>query len=402
MAIIQKVKLENYKSFHNLEFDLKPLNVLIGRSGSGKSNFISFFRLLKDAADERLVNSINTLGGINEILWRGGQTNAPLYWQLTFDELTHIDNRIHYCGEIARRGNSFSIQTEEISRDPNPGFKDGYKFLSASGGSVRFLTRKPSTESGKNLNEENIIDYRSGDDYNDQQLVIAQIRDPVTYPLPEELRRSIVDWINFRGFGETAIENIYGAQSLDIISPLRLDTEGRNLISVLYTLFNNQQYAPVEKELTNVLRQAFNDYRRLIFPLVASGKVELQWVDQQGFTFPARSLSDGMIRFLGLATLLLLPDPPSLITIDEPEIGLHPELIPLLVGLLKSASQRTQIIVATHSPLFLNELEPEDVVVVENRQGQTTFDRLDSGSLHLWLERYTLGNLWTMGKLEHS
>ena len=128
----------------------------------------------------------------------------------------------------------------------------------------------------------------------------------------------------------------------------------------------------------------------------------MRWVNKSGWDFPARATSDGMLRFLALATLLLLPEPPSLIAIDEPEIGLHPRLIPRLAELLKDASQRTQIVVATHSPLLLNAeaIQPEDVVVVDLENGETQFKRLDSGDLKMWLERFTLGNLWTMGRLE--
>ena len=108
-----------------------------------------------------------------------------------------------------------------------------------------------------------------------------------------------------------------------------------------------------------------------------------------------------MLRFLGLATLLLLPDPPPLIAIDEPEVGLHPRLLSLLAALMKQASERTQLVVATHSPQLISaeSLDPDDIVLVEMEDGKTKLNRPDPEELRRWLERYTLGNLWVMGKL---
>lgn len=401
MPTISEITLLNYKSFRSLEnFQLKPLNILIGRNGAGKSNFINFFKLLSAAADERLANSVRVEGGLNEIRWRGSKQDDVLEWKLTIKGLDVSSPLIFYTVNLVPRGNHFNVRLEEVSGEPKPGYRDGYKFLGAYNGRIRFLSAKPGTDDANHI-ESNQSSEEVNYGYNDQELAIAQIRDPIRYPLLGEIRHIFTDWAVFRGFGENALKNIYDSQSLDVVSPLRLDAEGRNLVSVLHTLHNDGRYINAQAELEEILERAFPDFRKLAFPTIASGKAELQW--RNAFSqFPASQVSDGMLRFLGLATLLLLPDPPSLIAIDEPEIGLHPELIPLLGDLLKSASQRTQIIVATHSPQLLNAVVPEDVVIVESDNGETKLERPDTDGLRLWLERYTLGSLWTMGKLEHA
>jgi predicted ATPase len=401
MPTISEITLLNYKSFRNLEnFPLKPLNILIGRNGAGKSNFINFFKLLSAAADERLTTTIRAEGGLSEIRWRHSRQDDSIDWRLTLKGLDIPRPSIYYGVSLIPQGNNFNVRLEEVSADPNPGFREEYKFLGAYNGTIRYLTAKPGTDDDVQL-DGNQSTEEVGYDYNSQELAIAQIRDPIRYPLMGEIRHLFTDCTIFRGFGENALANIYNSQSLDVVSPLRLDSEGSNLVSVLHAVYNDGRYIAAQDELESILRQAFPDFRKLAFNLTASGKAELQW--RNTFSqFPASQVSDGMLRFLGLATLLLLPDPPALIAIDEPEIGLHPELIPLLGGLLKSASQRTQIIVATHSPQLLNAVMPEDVVIVESHNGETRLERPDSDNLKLWLERYTLGSLWTMGKLEHA
>jgi predicted ATPase len=167
-------------------------------------------------------------------------------------------------------------------------------------------------------------------------------------------------------------------------------------------------YEIVYEKLKQQTELTFPDFKELYMPLAGEGTVSFQWSSKDFPLKPigASQLSDGILRFLGLAAILLqanLPEPPALIAIDEPEIGLHPKLLPYLGGLLKQASERTQIIVSTHSPQLLNSeaIELQDIVLVERHNGETVMKRADSQQgLARWLDRYTLGQLWTMGRLE--
>ncbi|MFN3492114.1 MAG: AAA family ATPase, partial [Anaerolineales bacterium] len=236
------------------------------------------------------------------------------------------------------------------------------------------------------------------------ELALSQIRNHVNLPLMNQIRRTIEDWTIFRGFGERALENIHQAQAIEVVNPLRLKPDGSNLASVLHNLANEAQYADANDHLQDLIRLAFPDFDRLALVTAGTGRVELQWRTKNRWQFPAQALSDGMLRFLGLAVLLNLPDMPPLIAIYEPEVGLHPRLIPLLAGMLKAASQRTQIVVTTHNPELLNapDIELDDIVLVDNVEGETTLKRVENDDyLEMWLKKYSgqFGRLWVMGKL---
>lgn len=399
MSSISRITLTNYKSFRELDFELRPLNILIGRNGTGKSNLIGFLRMLRDAADGHLADNIRAAGGLKQIRWRGNKEDERIEWKLKFEKLKNNDDpTCFFEGHLAAQANGYTIQLEEISRPPYPKYTNPFKFLSAADGYPRILKSKAMNASEDNLDEGN------GYSYNAQEFVISQLRDPVQYPLLNEIRSLLADWIIFRGFGESALKNIYDSQPLDVILPLRLDIEGKKLVSVLHAVANDSRYNTAQDQLEETLSAGFPEFRKLAFITTAKGTVELQWRNKNGWQFAASEISDGMLRFLGLATLLLLPEPPSLIAIDEPEVGLHPRLLPLLADLLKDASTRTQIIVTTHAPELLNAevIEPEDIVVVERENDETHVERLNTTQLELWLDRYTLGGLWTMGKLERQ
>jgi predicted ATPase len=395
MVKIDTLSIRNFKSIESLdEFELRPLNILIGPNGSGKSNFVTFFRLLKRAANGRLADFVNNeIGGIDEVRYKGATNKQTIDWQLKLTALETIsDSHIYYKARLGNRGNRFIFRSEEVQREPKEGYTEGFNLLGAYDGYIRHLSSVGNDENGND-------EYDSGFEYNGEESAFEYARNPKRYPTVDEVRRFLGDFAILRGFGENSLDNIHRSQPISVINPLRVDADGKNLVSVLYKLMQDTEYDGVKEELENTLKIAFADFRRLAFPPVASNKVELQWVNRWGF--PARSISDGMLRFLVLATQLLLPDPPPVILIDEPEIGLHPRLIPLLAELLKSASEQSQVIITTHSPQLLSAeaIELSDVVLVHNDDGKTVLERPDEQRLDRWLERYTLGGLWTMGKL---
>ena len=116
---------------------------------------------------------------------------------------------------------------------------------------------------------------------------------------------------------------------------------------------------------------------------------------------PASRLSDGTLRYLCLLAILCDPDPPPLICIEEPELGMHPDVLPTIAGLLKDASTRTQLIVTTHSDILVDALTdtPEAVIVCEKHDGATKMQRLTDQNIGHWLEKYRLGELWTRGQI---
>lgn len=411
MATIQRLTLKNYKSFREMTLEMRPLNILIGPNGAGKSNLLSFFRLLKNAADEKLAETIISEGGFDEIRWRGATDFFDtIMWELHVSELIGMGGRkfepIWIRTSLQKRGSAGYGIFDEIGRvgtKPYRGVEDTY-YLKIGSGHIAVIAAPQFPDPNrkiKQLSKEELD--RFSESYHDQELYIAQVRGGRTYSVFDGIRSFFVDFDIFRAFSDVSLHNMRNAQPLQVITPLRVDPAGKNLVSVLYAIWNDARYAQSQEAIENALRDAFPEYRELKFPSPASGRVELHWREKNGWQFPAAQMSDGMLRYLGLATLLNLPEPPPLIAIDEPEIGLHPSLLHLLAGLLKVASSRSQIVVCTHSPQLLNadDIEPDDVVLVERRDGETVMERVSHRrDLNLWLERYKLGELQVLGKLE--
>ncbi|MCI0710049.1 MAG: AAA family ATPase [Chloroflexi bacterium] len=385
--MIEKIVLRNFKSIANIELPLHKLNVLIGRNGSGKSNFLNFFHLLREGANGNFNAAINTMGGFSQVLHYGAQQN-PLAWELTFQDI-QVAETVYYTGELAKRGTSgYTVRLEELERPPYQDFVNRYKYLAVRDGRVRIL---------KSSQDEDEPQY----DESDQELVIAQVRNRVRYPILSEVRHRIADWQIFRGFGSDALQNVRTSQVFNVVEPLRLDSSGINLVSVLQQLANEPQYESISEKLIQTIRTVFPDFTKLDIPISAGGMGSLNYRSRDfSVSIPAISMSDGQLRLIGLLVLLLLPNPPSLIAIDEPEVGLHPEALEVFAEVLQQASERTQIIIATHSPRLIDFIPPENVIVAERDNGQTILEHVNDNRLQQWLDRYTLGKLWTMGKLE--
>jgi predicted ATPase len=386
--MISHITLKNYKSIVNADVELSHLNVLIGKNGTGKSNFLNFFDVLSQGAEKKLSSAMNLMGGFPQVIHYATSRDAALEWEITFTNINSEDE-IYYTVKLNSRGTySYSITLEEVSRPPYPNRIGRYKYLSASDGRVRILKSREDKE-------------EPASEESDQELVIAQKIDRTRYPAMYEIQNLLSQWTIFRGFGKDALDNIRGPQLLNPPDPLRLDPLGVNLVSILQQLKNQPQLRSIETALNNTLSAVFEDYDGLDIPIVAGGTGSLNYRSKYfNVPIPALSMSDGQLRFIGLVLLLLLPDPPSLITIDEPEVGLHPEMLPVLAELLKQASERTQIIVATHSPQLIDFIKPQDVLTIERANGATHIERLPVERLERWLERYSLGKLWTLGKLE--
>lgn len=406
MPIITNLTLENFKSFRDdvVNFPLRSLNIVIGRNGSGKSNLIRFFEMMRRAADERLERTLVEMGGLEQVHhYSGDPIEDGVEWAFEFSGLQKVDNTHNnpngsamYRGVILAEPHDYTVAYEFYTRPPYDRSQKQYSFLETSFGNIEMLNETHfENKSGKNAEA----------NYSEHELAIVQIRDKNRYPALDELREMLASWTIFRGFGSDALANIHRAQQLMPVSPLRLEPFGTNLLSVLYALKNTARYRNTYKELLETLRAAIPDFIDIDLPVVGGGMISLNYSSKyfgEDRAIPASSMSDGQLRFLGLAVLLSLPEPPPLIAIDEPEIGLHPEMLPLLAGLLKEASKRTQIIVATHSPQLLSaeDITADDVIIAERENGSTKLERLSSERLAKWLERYSLGELWTRGTLD--
>jgi predicted ATPase len=353
---LDKLTIKGFKSIRSLEdFELRKLNVLIGGNGAGKSNLIEFFRMLRGLIDGNLKQYIRDGGGINDFLYNGRKVTEKLEFSMRF----------------GLRGYSFEIA---------PGPKESFSLRRE----YRFYER------GR------IGWWFMGNSDDDQALLVQEAKGNSSdsqYSKP--VYDAISSWQIYH-FHDTSKNS--GMRGLEIIQDNKfLRADGTNIAPYLMRLKKSEPaaYAEIRNALVMVMPY-FDDFLFDVEEFGEKKKVGLSW-KQKGSDYPMQPyhFSDGSIRFVCLATALLQPDPPSTIIIDEPELGLHPTAISVLAELIQDAAKRTQLLVATQSPALIDHFAVEDVVVVNRKDGASTFERLKEEDFNSWLESYSVGELWT-------
>lgn len=353
---IDRLTIRGFKSIRSLDgFPLRRLNVLIGSNGSGKSNFVSYFRMLGELVEGRLQVWTKKQGAAERILSFGLKETAQLESYVEFGL-----NGYRFVLEPTADG-GFTFSEESLYFN---GPFDGEPWTSLGSGQSE-ASLKAHWES---VSRESVEDY---------------------------CYSSISNWkvFHFHDTSETAGVKRVGA--LHDNDSLRSDAS--NLAAFLYRLL--KESPDVYRQIRKTIRLAipfFDDFT-LKPQKLRSGErqIRLLWrqKDSDYGLWPSQ-LSDGSLRFICLVTALLQPDPPSTIIIDEPELGLHPYAITLLASLLRSASKRMQVIVSTQSVPLVNEFSLGDLVVVEREEGATVFRRPRETEFERWLEEYSVGELW--------
>lgn len=345
--MLQNIKIEGFKSIKKLDLKLSPINLLIGSNGVGKSNFISFFKLVNNIYEQRLQQ---------------------------YSLKSGVDNLLHYGRK----------NTTEIKGYLNFG-NNAYEFnlLPSDEGSL-FIGREDSllnyqTQYSKTFYEENIK----------ESLIKGSLTQRNKY-LSEHL-----DSYKIYHFHDTSSSAPLRSFA-DISNNRMLREEGENLPAFLYYL--QEKHPKHFKIIEMVIQSVFPFFDRFdLAPFfLDENKIELEWYEKEHPENPfyARHLSDGTLRFIALATLFLQPNLPKTIIIDEPELGLHPFAIAKLAGMIKKASVHSQIIIATQSVNLVNEFSADDIIVANREDNQTVFKRQSEESLKTWLEDYSIGELW--------
>ena len=391
---MHRIKLKNILSFgpDEQDLELKPLNVLIGPNGSGKSNLIEVIGLLH-AAPTDLAKPIREGGGTEDWIWRGEQedfiptarvetvveTPVPFYGR----------QFVRYVLEFAELALGTPMFMEEIGIDEclKQGEEKGNFNLEHGHGKFSLSYRDESD----GLVQRGFLTTRIKAD----QSILAQFKDPVRYPQLTYLDDSLGQIRLYRewSFGRNKPPRL--PQRADVPNDF-LAEDGMNLGMVL----NRFKEGPKAKnQFMNALGQLYDGVEDFGVKIVAG---TVQVILQEGnITMPATRLSDGTLRYLCLLAILCHPTPPPLVCLEEPELGLHPDILPGFADLLREASERCQLIVTTHSDTLVDALTdtPESVVVCEKEKGQTRMKRLDKEELSHWLEKYRLGELWSSGEL---
>ena len=355
MPPLKKLALAGYKSIQSTEnLELRALNVLIGANGVGKSNFISFFKLLRDLIEGRLQLHVAQQGGADALLFHGRRTTPQLEAKLFFARngyqfrlVPTADNRLIFSWESFWFDGDHATVTRILGSGHPESLAPGH--------------------------------LKPGSTY--QQLA--------SYIVP-----AMQGWRVYHFHDTSDVANVKRIGALN--DNLFLRSDAGNLAAFLYRL---KTESPAEyeriRDCVRLVMPSFDDFLLRPSPLEPNS-IALEWREQgSDYPFMAHHLSDGTLRFICLATLLLQPNLPSTVLIDEPELGLHPYAIQMLASLVRSASTRTQLIIATQSVLFIDQLDLEDLIVVERSGGASTFKRLQRAEFEHWLEDYSLGEMWT-------
>ena len=387
--MIHRLKVSGLLSFgpQGIDLPMEPLNVLSGPNGSGKSNLLEVLALLR-AAPRELAEPIKRGGGIWEWLWKGDESPGKATLEAFVDD-PEKGSPLRHMLEFADHGGRFEVTDEciecaEIIRDSTRSISRKTKERRPV---LFYLTLLTIVSEPLGLNM-----YRERT--KPEESVLSQVRDAQRYPALHCLQEQYERIRLYRNWAFGPAAELRQNQSTHDPSDF-LNEGGANLAFVL-SHFQGEN----KRKLVAALQELFDGIVDVNCP-VTGGTVSLFLEERDGRQIPASRLSDGTLRYLCLLAILLHPEPPSLVAIEEPELGLHPDLLPTLSDLLVQASERSQLIVTTHSDVLVDALteKPERVVVCEKYAGQTAMQRLDKDELTEWLEEYSLGDLWTSGQL---
>lgn len=354
MRTLEKLTIKNFKSIREQTLELGRLNVFIGGNGAGKSNLIEVFRFLREIVNQNLAGYTGTKGGADTLLYFGRRRSPDMSFRLQFGE---GDTSNAYLVEL--RGTdedglliaSETAYYHEKKNYPGPYVKP-----------VSAFTKESKLKA---------VDHICARE------VVSDLESYRVY--------------HFHDTSDTAA--VKG--TVDVEDNRVLRPQAENLAAFLYWM---QQKKPDHfRNIQDTLRQIapFFDEFRLAPSRLNERKIRLEWKEKGSDAyFNASSLSDGTLRFLCLTTLLLQPELPAVVLLDEPELGLHPAAVTLLADLLSSAATRTQVIVATQSVTLVNMFEPESVWAVDREDSQSVFRHLSQQDMATWMDDYGLGEMW--------
>lgn len=395
--MIKHIKVSNLLSFgpNGLDLELQNLNVLIGANGSGKSNFLEILDLIRAIPSDDSLAPIRQGGGPTEWIWKGSSEQSEIFLELIINDnrkgpgyawQQRHSFRHHLSWYYSKE--KFQLSDERVENEKPYGKHRDVIFY------YRYLNGRPmvniNTNDPKRPHRE-----LSRDTVNTEVSILSQRRDPENYPELSYLANSYEMIRLYREWSFGRKSKYRSPQTADQRND-RLDQDFSNLGMFLSRL---RTIPSVKRSLINALQDLYRGLSDFEI-LTTGGTVQIVFTEGD-FSIPATRLSDGTLRYLCLIAVLLDPTPPPLICIEEPELGLHPDILPHIADLLVEASKRTQIIITTHSDVLIDALseQPESVLVCEKHNAQTQIKRLNREDLSQWLTDYRLGQLWMRGEI---
>jgi len=374
----QDLAIDGFRRLDDVRLNLRDLSVLIGANGTGKTSILDVLSLMAKSAQGKLGESISDMSGLSNILTYDRADELRLGISMTVPGYEPLEYSLKLRTQVV----NYVISEEKLSQ-PSHKYPRPFVHIDSHGSEIMYFEK-----------DQNKI-VRPNWEYKPLETSLSQV--PKMFQQPEDFRNRL------------ASSTFYHVLNVDPRSPVRLPQpmqpatlpgrNGEELVSCLFYLreTDRNRFDAVE----DALRAAFPRFDRLDFPPVAAGTLALTW-RETGFSKPLymHQLSEGTLRFLWLATLLQSPGLTALTLLDEPEVSLHPELLSILAEMLREASSRTQIVVATHSDRLIRFLKPEEIVLIDSDEdGMSTLKWADELDLEAWLKDYSLDELWSNGRL---
>jgi len=388
--LVRSIQMRNFLSFgpDSDAISLKPLNLIIGPNGSGKSNLLEGIALMQSAPGQ-LTAPIREGGGVRDWLWKGTDKRATASIDTIVEIFPGTTNALRYRFDFTEAGKRFEIVDERIENAKTfEGHDEPYFYY-------RYENKHPVLNVKTEDSEEPRRRYLRREDVDPEKSILAQRRDPDTYPEITLLAETLANIRIYRDWSLGRYTPPRLPQPADLPNQW-LEENARNLGLVLNRLRRN---AETKARLLEMFKATYAEAQD--FDVIIEGGTVQIFVQEDRFSVPATRLSDGTLRYLSLLAILYDPTPPPLVCIDEPELGLHPDLINHVADALRFASEKTQLIVTTHSPALVDAFtkDPESILVCEKENGRSTVRRLVEQQLEPWLEKYRLGALWTSGEI---
>lgn len=379
MYKINRIKIGGFRRLREIDLPVRPFMVLIGANGVGKTSFLDAFSLLSASASGNLNSMLSQLGGIANLLTRGKSEELSFLVDMEVPGHKPLEYELY----LSLKGPGYSISKEILSQQWES-YSQPFKHIDSSDVDIRYYEIV-----GNRL-------VRPDWEHNPLETSLSQV--PKMFRQPEELRRILATTTHYH------VLDVGPRAPVKLPQPMKPATlpgaGGEDLVPYLYYLREGDKDR--FDAILDSLRTAFPDFEELNFPPVAAGVLAMTWKDKKFPTKPIflNEFSEGTLRFLWLISLLQSPALSTVTMIDEPEVSLHPELLSILADLMREASKRTQLIVATHSDRFIRFLRPEEVVVMDiDEDGGATATWADSLDIERWLAEYSLDEVWRMGRM---
>lgn len=393
---IKQIYIAGFRSLKNVVWEPGDLNVLIGPNGSGKSNLLRALEMISVSAQGGLGKHVQAAGGMQSLVWDGKAPEVAIKIKTTPPEPERKEetDSLTYDFHLTRIGqtSAYRIEQELLANYYRVEIKDKtepFKFLERKGQKgMLFSETQRELKAAPELiaEEETLLSMISGPFFDNRVIALFQ--------------KELAGWSIYH---DLRVDNLALVRQPAVTRPeRRVSPDGQNLISVMHTLYTGDR--KFKKDINSAMKAAFgDDFEELAFTPASDQKIQLQvrWKSLNREQ-SAADLSDGTLRFLFLLTVLASPTPAPVIAIDEPEIGLHPSMLPIVAEYAVDASLRSQVILTTHSPQFLDAFRDTlpTTTVTKWKDGETELKTIEGKDLEYWLKDYTLGGLFKSGELE--